>query len=124
MNVLLVEDSIIVRDRISELLSDLDDVIVVGVADDVAPAITALNAAHPDLVILDIKLKASNGCDLLAYMLKQPMQAKVFVFSNLENEFLTELYLKHGADRVFDKAKDFFALHDAVAALAQGVSNA
>jgi DNA-binding NarL/FixJ family response regulator len=120
MKVLLVEDAAIIRKRVHAQLDKMQNVKVVACTEDVEPGKLALIATHPDLVIVDIKLKSSNGCDLIKYTARRHPHTKIFVYSNLEDEAVREIYVAHGAHRVFDKAFEFFEMIDAVRELAEG----
>lgn len=117
MKILLVEDSALLRERVIDLLNGVDGATVAGFAEDVEPAIAAIDAMRPDLVVLDIQLKTGNGRDVLDYVVRVYPQTKVFIFTNLGGDSVRNALLRSGATDFFDKATDFFALRDAVAAL-------
>lgn len=119
MKIVVVEDSAIVRDRVIAMLNALDGVAVVGFAEDADPAIQAIDATQPDLVVLDIGLKTSNGRDVLSYLVREHPQTKVFVLSNQADDEVREVMLREGATRFFDKSSDFFALRDAISEMSR-----
>jgi DNA-binding NarL/FixJ family response regulator len=63
--IFVVEDQAAVREGIVETLNREADLGVCGEADDVPPALSAIPHTHPDLVLTDIKLKTSNGLQLI-----------------------------------------------------------
>ena len=63
--VFVVEDQAAVREGIVESLNRETDLRVCGEADDLQPALTAIQAAQPDLVLTDLQLKSSLGLDLI-----------------------------------------------------------
>jgi DNA-binding NarL/FixJ family response regulator len=65
MNVFVVEDHPAVRHGIVETINREADLAVCGEADDVQPALAAIEAAPPQLVLVDIQLKSSSGLDLI-----------------------------------------------------------
>jgi DNA-binding NarL/FixJ family response regulator len=65
MNVFIVEDHPAIRQGIVETINREADLSVCGEADDVQPALTAIEAAPPQLVLVDIQLKSSSGLDLI-----------------------------------------------------------
>lgn len=65
MKVFIVEDHPAVRQGIVETLNREAALAVCGEADDVQPALAAIEASQPDLVLADIQLKSSNGLDLI-----------------------------------------------------------
>ncbi|MCI0538685.1 MAG: response regulator transcription factor [Verrucomicrobiales bacterium] len=63
--ILLVEDHPIVRQGLAEMIDNQKDLMVCGAAEDVHQALDQISALQPDLVIVDISLKSSNGIELL-----------------------------------------------------------
>lgn len=61
MRVLLVDDEALALDRLRTLFADIDDVEVVGDANDGDQALAQIEALRPDLVILDIQMPGRNG---------------------------------------------------------------
>jgi DNA-binding NarL/FixJ family response regulator len=68
MNIFVVEDHPAVRQGIVETINREADLSVCGEADDVQPALTAIEAAPPQLVLVDIQLKSSSGLDLISVL--------------------------------------------------------
>jgi DNA-binding NarL/FixJ family response regulator len=56
MRLFIADDSKVVRERLSALLSELDSVEIFGQARAVQEAISSIRELKPDLVILDIKM--------------------------------------------------------------------
>lgn len=65
LKVLIVDDTRLARQELRTLLADVDDVECVGEADDVPAAKAAIEALHPDLVLLDIQMPSGTGFDVL-----------------------------------------------------------
>lgn len=63
--ILLVDDHPIVRQGLSELINHEKDMVMSGTAEDLNKALEAIETLKPDLVIVDISLKGSNGIELL-----------------------------------------------------------
>jgi DNA-binding NarL/FixJ family response regulator len=63
--ILLVDDHPIVRQGLAEMIDHQKDLMVCGTADDLHKALDQITALQPDLVIVDISLKSSNGIELL-----------------------------------------------------------
>jgi len=63
--IFVVEDQAAVREGIVESLNRETDLGVCGEADDVIPALTAIQATEPDLVLTDLQLKTSHGIQLI-----------------------------------------------------------
>ena len=65
MKVFIVEDHPAVRQGIVETINREATLCVCGEAEDMQPALGAIEATMPDLVLADIQLKSSNGLDLI-----------------------------------------------------------
>ena len=63
--VLLVDDHPLVRERLAEVISREPDLTVCGEAEDRFQAMEKIAATHPDLAIVDLTLKRSQGTELI-----------------------------------------------------------
>jgi len=61
MHILIVDDEMLARQRLSKLLSRIDGVEVIGEADNGEKALQAVQALDPDLVFMDVKMPGING---------------------------------------------------------------
>jgi len=80
---LLVDDERLVRQDLKEMLSEFDVIDVVGEADSVAAAATAIEKLDPDVIFLDIQMPGESGFDLLE---KTKVQAKI-IFVTAYDEY-------------------------------------
>src|SRR5215208_6522187 len=63
--VLLVDDHPIVREGLTEMVNHEDDLSVCGTAEEMNQALDHIEKLKPDMVVLDISLKGSNGIEVL-----------------------------------------------------------
>jgi len=61
IRVLLVDDSPLVRASVTALLSDEDDLSVVGECEDGSQVVEAVERLHPDVVLMDLSMPVMNG---------------------------------------------------------------
>src|SRR5579864_4767535 len=61
LRVVLVDDSLEVRRRVAESLSEVQGVVIVGQAGDVPSGLRLLSEQQPDVLILDIELPGQSG---------------------------------------------------------------
>ena len=122
LRVVIVEDSAIIRARLSESLSEIRNLAIVGQADSEAEALALLRAGHWDAVILDLQLKEGTGLGVLKKLAAQdrPPHAKVIVFTNYAFPQYRDRSLSLGADYFFDKSREFHRVRDILADLADG----
>ena len=84
--VFVVEDSELIRGRLLSMLAGMSGVEVVGHAETAADAITGVLAARPDVVVLDIKLKAGSGIEVLRTIKRRMPEAAVIVHGEVRPE--------------------------------------
>jgi len=107
MRVLIVDDSAVVRERVTALLSEVESVEVVGHAETVREATASLEALHPDVVILDIRLIDGSGIDVLTYIKQHRPELKVIILTNYPYPPYRKKCLEAGAEFFFDKSTEF-----------------
>lgn len=110
MNIMIVEDSPTVYERLVAMLQDIEEFKLVAYADDAFDALDKWDklkgsADHPDAVILDIKLVAGNGIGVLNYIKSHTPRTMVIMLTNHATERYRELC--GNADYFFDKATEF-----------------
>lgn len=119
MKLLIVEDSRLVRERLTSIFVALP-ALEVATASDAVSAIASFREWLPDLAILDIELPGGNGVDVLKTIKRERPVTRVLMFSN--HVACQQLCQTAGAEGFFDKASDFEALVTIVKTLAQGKS--
>jgi DNA-binding NarL/FixJ family response regulator len=109
MKVFVVEDSAAVRERLVEMIRELEDTEVVGEAETYDTAVAGIMSAQPDVAILDIKLAddTGSGIDVLNRVRKAIPALRAIMLSN----YVTPQHLKAssdaGAEFFLDKSSDF-----------------
>jgi DNA-binding NarL/FixJ family response regulator len=106
IRIILVEDSVAVRDRLREMLHDLQRFRVVGEFDAAEDAIAAIGTEPPDVVLLDIKLRVGNGIEVLRHLRKRAPSATVIVFSQYDEPEYREQFERAGAHFFFNKTRE------------------
>jgi DNA-binding NarL/FixJ family response regulator len=91
----------------------------VGHADGVQEALAGIQAAGPDVVVLDLHLKDGNGLSVLKALQQSAPQIAVFVLTNYPEESYRRMAERYGARGFFDKSHDIGQLRDALAAFAK-----
>jgi two-component system chemotaxis response regulator CheB len=83
LRVLVVDDTVVFRRIVSDALTGLQDVEVVGTAANGKLALARMAALQPDLVTLDIEMPEMNGIEVLEAMGPAGLKAGVIVLSSL-----------------------------------------
>lgn len=118
MKLFIADDSDMVRERLSMLLSQLDDVEVVGHADTVQNAISGIQRLKPDVVVLDMKMPGGCGVDVLEYVRRDGPGPVVIMLTNYPYPQYKQRCIKAGADFFFDKSREFEMAIQAIKRLA------
>lgn len=84
IRILIVDDHPVVRRGIVSLLSNHDDLEVVGQAEKVQDALKLLHALRPNVVLLDIRLPGESGLDLLDHI--RTVDAKILILTSFDDE--------------------------------------
>ncbi|MFH1112916.1 MAG: response regulator transcription factor [Pseudomonadota bacterium] len=95
--VLIVEDHPIFRMGLRELINQESGFEVCGEADDVAGARKAIDTVEPDIAVVDLSLKNSNGMDLIKELSAGDRHIPVVVLSMHDEEVYAERCLQAGA---------------------------
>jgi len=118
MEIFLVDDSPIIRERLASLLDALPGVHVAGQASKAAEAIEAILGARPDVVVLDLSLAEGTGFDVLKAVQRKAPEIDFYMLSNFSSEPYRQLASRLGARGFFDKTSEFQRVRDIVAARA------
>ncbi|OGR26461.1 MAG: DNA-binding response regulator [Desulfobacterales bacterium RIFOXYA12_FULL_46_15] len=101
--ILIVEDHPIFRMGLADLINDEEDLEVCGTAEDVDSAVRAVETLLPDMVVIDLSLKKSNGFDLLRLLARQNRALPLLVLSMHDEEVHAERCLHEGARGYINK---------------------
>lgn len=123
MNLYIVEDSVLIQNRLIRFVEEVPGVHVLGVAGDVSSAYQALLTTDTDAMILDIQLSDGNGLQLLKSIKESKPGIKVVVLTNHATEANRLHALRAGADGFLDKSTDFALLQDYLLRWQQPKSN-
>jgi RNA polymerase sigma factor (sigma-70 family) len=122
IRVLVVDDHVIVRQGIRQVLDEAAGFAVVGEAGDGAAALAAAAVHLPDVVVLDVSLPGDTGLEV-ARRLKQTLPAtRILMLSVYDNtEYVLEA-VRAGADGYLLKDSSPAELRDAIRAVHAGGS--
>ncbi len=115
MQVFLVEDSPMVRERLEAMLTEVLGTQIVGRAAGATAAIRDILATRPDLVVLDIQLTEGSGFDVLRELHAKAPELDVVMLSNYSSDPYRQIAERFGARAFFDKSREFERVRDAVA---------
>jgi len=100
---LIVDDSPLFRESISEFLDDLADVERVGVAPDGNAALEMIRACRPDLVLLDLQMPGLNGMETMERLRPLSPETRVVILTGHDQASVRSECLGRGADDFVSK---------------------
>ena len=86
LNVLVVDDTIVYRKIIGDVLSEIPGVKVVGTANNGKAALHRIATLKPDLVTLNIEMTEMNGLQILEHLKRENIDVTVIMLSTLTIE--------------------------------------
>ncbi|HSC97419.1 MAG TPA: response regulator transcription factor [Casimicrobiaceae bacterium] len=113
--VFIVDDVPTMRERLRELIGDIEGVHVVGDAGTPADAIEAIQRTHPDCVLLDYQLDGGTGVDVLRAVHPSSPDIVFIVLTNHATTQHRRACLDAGARFFFDKSAEFGQVCAAIA---------
>ncbi len=102
-HIFIVEDHPIFRKGLADLIEQEEDFKICGSAEDVSSAFNAIVKLMPDLVILDLALKTSNGMDLLDQLKREYENIPILILSTYDEQIYAERCLRAGARGYINK---------------------
>jgi DNA-binding NarL/FixJ family response regulator len=113
--VFVVDDTPSMRERLRELLEDIDGVEVIGEAGNLGDATAGILRTHPDCVLLDYQIEGGTGVDVLRAVRLQSPQIEFIVLTNHATDQHRRACLDAGARFFFDKSSEFGSIRTAIA---------
>lgn len=108
LHVLLAEDSKILTERLLELIGETPGVSVIGTVDTESAAIEAVKQQHPDVLLLDLRLKQGTGFRVMRQLIDSGEARPAFVvMTNYALPSYRDQAYNLGACHFIDKTEHF-----------------
>jgi two-component system OmpR family response regulator len=107
LRVLLVEDSPLLCERISEVVAGIPGVELIASVGSEAAAVEVVRKGNVDVVILDLQLRNGTGFGVLRNLRSLERRPEVVVFTNFALATYRDNALALGARHFLDKARDY-----------------
>lgn len=120
--VYLVDDCHWVRRGLEVLIGQEPDLEVCGGADNIANALAEIGHQDPDIAIIDLRLKAEDGADLVQHLRRRGGKVKILVFSIYHDAFHARKLRELGADGYMSKREKVDKVVPALRVLLSGRS--
>ena len=107
LRVLLVEDSKVLTERLTEAIRQIPQVELIGTADTEATAVASAQRDSIDVIILDLHLKQGTGFGVMRALAASQMRPRIIVLTNYDLPEYKNAAIALGASHFLDKARDY-----------------
>lgn len=107
MKIFVVEDSTPVRERLIEMIGEVDGFELAGQAATLDEAVGGILRTRPDIAIFDIQLAAGSGIDALTKVKRELPGLRAIVLTNYATPQHEKASVDAGAEYFLDKSADF-----------------
>jgi DNA-binding NarL/FixJ family response regulator len=94
--IFIVDDHPMMRDGLAQLIAQENELVVCGEADDAAQALEQIEKLKPDLALVDITLRSTNGLELIKDLAIRVPSTAVLVISMHDESLYAERVLRAG----------------------------
>jgi len=122
IRVLVVDDHVVVRSGLEQLLATTDDIELVGTASNGNEAIEAVGRLHPDVVLMDLSMPELDGVEATRRISAEHPSSRVLVLTSFSDQTRILDALSAGADGYLLKHAEPDDIADAIRAVHAGES--
>jgi DNA-binding NarL/FixJ family response regulator len=122
ISVLVVDDHVVVRSGLEQLLATTDDIELVGTASNGNEAIDAVARLHPDVVLMDLSMPELDGVEATRRISADHPSSRVLVLTSFSDQSRILDALSAGADGYLLKHAEPDDIADAIRAVHSGES--
>jgi two-component system, LytTR family, response regulator len=122
LRVLIVDDERLARRRLEDLLRREAGVEIIGMLDNGAAAVEAIDDLQPDLVFLDVQMPGMTGVEVVSQVGPEEMPATIFVtaydhfavkaFEMAALDYLVKPFDDERFEQAFRRAREVIGLHE------------
>ena len=105
LQIVIAEDSKILSDLASRMLSKVEGLSVVGVAADGVNAVSMVRELKPHLLVLDISMPLKDGVAVLEEIRAEDSSTVIVMFTSDQSPIIKKVCLDFGADYFLDKSQ-------------------
>ena len=108
ISVLVVDDQALIRQAVGDIISSYPEIEVVGTAADGSQAVDLVASAHPDVVLMDIRMPVLDGLGATERICSDPANAstRVLILTTFEEDEYVVSALRAGAGGFIGKGAE------------------
>lgn len=118
LKIFLVDESSLVRRRLSALISALAGVVIVGESEEAEAALRGIRMTGADLAIVDLHLAGGNGMEIVESLARATPPILTMVLTNHSGPAFRAACHDAGARYFFDKTSEYELARDTIERLA------
>jgi two-component system OmpR family response regulator len=107
LRVLLVEDSEVLIERLTEAIREMTDLKLICTVDTEAAAVAVVNREPVDVIILDLHLRQGTGFGVMRALTATQLKPRIVVLTNYDLPEYKNAAFALGATHFLDKARDY-----------------
>lgn len=119
MNILIIDDDILVSNALKTILESDGEIHVTGMGTDGKDAVTLYEALHPDVLLMDIRMKEMSGLQASRHILQRNADAKILLLTTFSDDEYIVKALKYGVKGYLLK-QDYESIIPAIRAVYTG----
>lgn len=120
VRVLIVDDHRLLRDGLAALLSQAEDIEIVGSVPSGEEAISIFPSLKPDIILMDIMMGGMTGIEATRWIKEQDQHVKVILISSEIKKELVTAGIQCGIDGYLPKDVDLSVLREAIHTVKNG----
>ncbi len=122
IRVLIVDDHPLLRQALNRTLHGQSDIEVVGEGCDGTDAVEKARSLSPDVIIMDLGMPGISGVQAITEIVKDNPQARVLVFSGMDDQVVIQAAVEAGAVGFLGKASQELDIVKAVRDIYHGMT--
>ena len=117
MKVLIADDSKLIRDRLSGLISVFREVSIVDEVSNGEDALESLKKYEPDIAIIGIRMPGKNGLEVIKEYRQYNKSTRIIVLTYYAYDQYRNKAMEYGAEHFFNKSEDFEKVAGVIASM-------